>query len=271
MHPTITGEPPVMFGLAARPLPIIRINLNLTTHCYVEGFDNVVGLTLPDLQNRWRGIVRDPQAFLERAIQGAEEVLAELVLDDPDDERERVENELRSFRTYRVLLDHAVANTTRPGPPPLTTEELDAAILALPGVTRVKRHGQYNSIVRVLVDLAAAQPTDDPALAAYHQNEALLHISRLVTIIVTRNEVPERLSIHIEPGDLPDGYELKEGEDCDGESPDAAGVGGCLPTKYWPVYNWELPQLDDAGNRFLEKAQAIDDAWEHFARSEAES
>lgn len=270
MHPTITGEPPHIFGLAARPIPIVGTTVNYVPHLYVQGFDRIVGHTLPDLQNQWRRLTNDPRGYLDAAIAQTEADLKEALADKENDEGEiaDAEHDLYSFRMFSVLLDHAVENTRREPAPKPTMMELDAALLALPRVTRVKRHG---SILRVLIAPdPAAEPGAEPE-QSYHQNMALLHIARIVALIVRHNEDPDRLTVDIEPGTLPDGYELKEGEDCDGESPDAAGVGGCLPTKYWPVYNWELPQLDDAGDHFLEKAQAIDDAWEHFARSEDES
>lgn len=257
LHPTITDEPPVMVGLVDRPLPVCCD----TPHCYyVRGFDHTVGVTLPDLQNRWRRIANNPRAFVDEAIAGAEAELDRLAQDDPDDESESVARELYTFRVVRLLLDHAVENQKRL-PPTLTTADFDAAILALPNVTRVRRHG---GVLRVLVADHLPEVKLSPT-AAYQKNEALLHLARLVAVAVRHNEDPDRLLIEFEPGSLPDGYELKEGEDCDGEDADQAGVGGCLPTKYWPIYHWELPLLDDAGSRFLEKAKAIDDAWDDFA------
>ena len=271
MHPTITGDPPHMFGLTARPIPIVGATVNNVPHLYVQGFDRILGHTLPDLQNLWRRVVSDPRAYLDTAIAQTEADLKEALEDVENDEGEiaDAEHDLYSFRMFGVLLDHAVENTRRAAAPKPTVEELDAALLALPRVTRVKRHGD---ILRVLVDLpnsAAPNERIPPALEAYHHNEALLHLARLVSLVVQHNEHPERLLVHVEPGLLPDGYELKEDEDCDGESPDAAGEGGCLPTMYWPVYSWELPALDDAGPRRLDKAQAIDDAWDDFAKGEA--
>ena len=268
MHPTITGDPPHMFGLTARPIPIVGGTVNNVPHLYVKGFDRIVGHTLPDLQNQWRRVVSDPRAYLDAAIAQTEADLKEAFEDVENDEGEiaDAEHDLYSFRMFGVLLDHAVENTRRAAAPKPTVEELDAALLALPRVTRVKRHG---AILRVLVAPdPAAEPGTEP-VQAYHQNEALLHRARIVALIVRHNEDPDRLTVDIEPGTLPDGYEIKEDEDCDGESPDAAGEGGCLPTMYWPVYSWELPALDDAGPRRLDKAQAIDDAWEDFAKGEA--
>lgn len=235
---------------------------------YVQGFDRILGHSLPDLQNQWRRLTNDPRAYLDAAIAQTEANLKEALEDVENDEGEiaDAEHDLYSFRMFGVLLDHAVENTRRAAAPKPTVEELDAALLALPRVTRVKRHG---AILRVLVAPdPAAEPGAEPE-QSYHQNMALLHLARIVALIVRHNEDPDRLTVDIEPGTLPDGYELKEDEDCDGESPDAAGEGGCLPTMYWPVYSWELPALDDAGPRRLDKALAIDDAWDDFAKGEA--
>mgnify|MGYP000609011271 CR=1 FL=1 len=65
-------------------------------------------------------------------------------------------------------------------------------------------------------------------------------------------------------GKLPPGYRLHEGEDCNGEPPDAAGVGGCLATEYWSTWYWVLDSEDDAGPTRRDRAVAIADAWAHY-------
>ena len=253
MHPTINGEPPHMFGLTDRPLPVCCD----TPHCYyVRGYEHTVGVTLPDLQNRWRRIASNPRAFVDEAIAGAKAELDRLAHDDPDDESETVARELYTFRVVRLLLDHAVENQKRL-PPTLTTVDFDAAILALPNVTRVRRHG---SILRVLVDIPnnVAPPNEriPPALEAYHRNEALLHLARLVAVVVHHNEIPNQLSVHLEPGELPDGYELRKGEAVAGD-------------RRWPVYSWRKATSLEVAPSHLTPASAIDDAWDHFAAEES--
>lgn len=134
------------------------------------------------------------------------------------------------------------------------------ALLAIPGVTRIRRHGP--DILRVLVD-----PLDDKpgqlTLGARQQRDHLELFDIAAAVLQALGDGrPPNISVHFEPGEPPNGYELREDEDCDGENPDAAGVGGCLPTSYWPVYFWVHPADDDCGSRRREKAQAIDDAWD---------
>jgi len=260
MRPTITGEPPVMVGLAAQPIPIVTFNLNGTRHLYVQGFDRVVGLNIPDLQNQWRRITSDPQTFLEAAIEQTKADIAELNEDIENDEGEieEAERDLYSFRMFQLLIDHAVENAKRPAFTPPMVDELDAAILALPGVTRVKRHG---SILRVLVNTATKAPDESipAALAAYHQNEALLHLARLVGVVVSHNEEPSHLAVHLEPGLPPDGYELIEGDAGDGRR------------TAWKVFSWRQKGSLQLSPSQTDPALALDDAWDHLARSEAES
>lgn len=246
MHPTITGEPPVMVGLVDRPLPVCCD----TPHCYyVRGFDHTVGVTLPDLQNRWRRIVSNPRRFIDEAIAGAQAELDRLAADDPDDESETVARELYTFRMFRLLLGHTVENQKRLRPE-LTTADFDAAILALPNVTRVKRHA---GILRVLVADHLPGVKLSPE-AQYQKNEALLHLARLVSVVVRHNEDPDRLLVHLEPGVLPDGYEL---------------------TGHGELWCWSIDrvrdemQVHDVGPRLPDKAQAIDAAWDDFAAWDA--
>lgn len=277
--PTIHGDPPVMVGLAADPLPIIRSEHDRPQFC-VQGFERIVGLTLLDLQNLWRRIAHDPRAYLSAAIAHAQRDLEEALADDDADEEdvESAENDLYAFRMFGVLMDHAVENAKRPAPPKPTLAELDAAILALPGVTRVKRHGE-GEIVRVLV-------REDPQLdildrvdelgAQYRKNEALLDLARAVMVVVRHFENPRCLSVSYEPGDLPENYVLVEDEDNDGESPDPGPFPvhpGSLPTQHWTTYRFRSPDngidFAELGSAHKDKARAVDDAWDHFAEVEA--
>lgn len=68
--------------------------------------------------------------------------------------------------------------------------------------------------------------------------------------------------LRIDYSEPPPGYHLHEGEDCNGEPPDMAGVGGCLATDYWPTWYWVCE--DDAGPTSREKPVAIADAWADY-------
>lgn len=259
-----------MVGLVADPLPIIRSEHDQPQFA-VQGFERTVGLTLLDLQNQWRRIAHNPRAFLEAAIAQAGRDLEEALEDDADEEHiEGAEHDLYAFKMFLLLLDNAVENAKRPAPPKPSLAELDAAILALPGVTRVRRHGAGN-IIRVLV-------AEDPQLQLpeldrqYAKNEALLDLARRVMIVVRHFENPERISVDYEPGDLPENYELVEGEGNDGESPDPGPFPvhpGSPPTRHWTTYAYRSPDngIDESetGLGRESKAQAIDEAWDHFA------
>jgi hypothetical protein len=275
MHPTITGEPPVMVGLTALPRPISTFNLSGTPHFYVEGFDRIVGLNLPDLQNMWRRITSNPREFLDNAIAQAQADLDE-ARENPDEdegEGEAAQNDLYSFCMFSVLLDHAVENQRRPPAPPLTLAELDAALLALPRVTRVKRHG---AILRVLIAPTPSVEGAPPEISAYHQNEALLHLARLVAEVVRHNEDPDRLLVDIEPGSPPPKYSIVEGLGSDGDPPDPGPspvYPGAAPTREWTTYAFKSPDngidFSEVGLHHEDKAKAIDEAWDDFAEFEA--
>lgn len=67
----------------------------------------------------------------------------------------------------------------------------------------------------------------------------------------------------------PPGYEIYSDWFNDGDSPDAAGVGGALPTEYWQQWQWLFVDSDDdCGDWFAEEdggaAAAIASAWAHY-------
>lgn len=59
----------------------------------------------------------------------------------------------------------------------------------------------------------------------------------------------------------PPGYTIEAEYMNDGESPDAAGVGGCPPSKYWTEYCWKNRDQGDGGLNFTTPALACADAW----------
>ena len=146
----------------------------------------------------------------------------------------------------------------------MSDNTLDARLLAIPGVTRVRRHGP--DILRILVDPLDEKPGQLAIGGRQKRDHLELFDVASKALNILGQPWPANLSVHFEPGVLPDGYEIHEDEDCDGEPPDAAGVGGCLPTAYWPLYHWERPEFDDAGPRRKDRTQAIDDAWDDSIR-----
>lgn len=122
----------------------------------------------------------------------------------------------------------------------------------VPGVVRV--HRPHPLLLRAMV----AEETSPEIAGATRE---------AVVQVVADSEV--KVIVQVEPGDLPDGYEIREDMGCDGDSPDPGPFpvyAGSPPTEHWLTYEWVTRSPDGSfcGAAFRSKARAIDDAWEDY-------